>query len=132
MQLSLEIRNARLKATLDGVGPSPILKLYAGEMPASCDIYDAQKCLATLYLPDNWLVPDGEGSLNQYGAWEAKADQAGRASHYRILDSYGAACHMQGTASGPEGEGEMKLDNPDLAAGQRVAVLSFTIVAGNP
>jgi hypothetical protein len=72
------------------------------------------------------------GSKSKSGTWQdLSADAAGSAGHFRIYDSGGATCHMQGTATITGGGGDMILDNTNFAVGQVFTVVNFTLTAGN-
>lgn len=72
------------------------------------------------------------GVKSMSGTWEdTSADAAGTAAHFRIHDSTGTTCHMQGTVTLSGGGGDMTVDNTNFAVGQDFIVTSFTITAGN-
>jgi hypothetical protein len=50
---------------------------------------------------------------------------------FRIYDSGGTNCHMQGTVTATGGGGDMTLDNNSIANAQTVNVNSFQITSGN-
>lgn len=132
LQLSVAVRNARLDAVETAVGASPIMRLRTGAPPASCAAADTGTVLATITLPADWMAAASAGSKSLSGTWQdASADAAGTVGHFRIYDTGGSTCHLQGTVTITGGGGDMTLDNPVLAIGQQVTVASFTITEAN-
>jgi len=132
IQLGTTVRNARLDQIETTIGTSPILKIRTGAAPANCGTADSGTVLATLTLPSDWMAAASSGSKAKSGTWEdTSADAAGTAAHFRIYDSGGSTCHLQGTVTATGGGGDMTLDNAVLAAGQDVTVTSFTLTDGN-
>ncbi len=132
LQLSTTVRNARLDAIETAIGASPIMKIRTGAPPADCGATDSGTVLATLNLPADWMAAAASGSKAKSGTWEdASADAAGTAGHFRIYDSGGATCHIQGTVTATGGGGDLTLDNVSLAAGQDVVITGFTLTDGN-
>lgn len=128
-QFSTASRNAMLDAAETAIGASPTLELRSGAAPANCAAADAGTLLASMALPANWMADAASGAKGILGTWEdSAADAAGTVGHFRIKQ--GATCHIQGSASATGGGGDMTLDNPVLAVGQRVTVTAFTINAG--
>lgn len=132
LQESVTVRNARLDAIETAIGTSAILKIRTGSAPADCAAADSGTVLATLSLPSDWMAAASSGSKAKSGTWQdASADAAGTAAHFRIYDSGGSTCHLQGTVTATGGGGDMTLDNTNIAAGQTVTISSFTITGGN-
>ena len=133
IQLSTTVRNARLDAIETAIGVSAILKLRTGAAPANCAAADSGTVVATLNLPSDWMNAASGGTKTLLGTWtDASADAAGTAAHFRVYDSGGTTCHIQGTVTITGGGGDMTLDNNVLALGQVVNVTSFTLTDGNP
>jgi hypothetical protein len=83
-------------------------------------------------LPSDWMAAASGGVKAKSGTWQdVSADAAGTAGHFRIYDSGGSTCHIQGVITGAGGGGETELDNTSLAAGQSFTVVTFQITAGN-
>lgn len=132
VQLSTTVRNARLDAVETAIGTAPILKIRTGAAPANCGTADSGTVLATMNLPSDWLAAASGGTKGLAGTWQdAAADAAGTAGHYRIYDSGGTVCHIQGSVTATGGGGDMTLDNAVLAVGQQVTITSFTLTEGN-
>jgi hypothetical protein len=98
-QLSTSVRNARLDTVESTIGTSAQLKVRTGAPPANCAAADTGTVLATMTLPSDWMAAAAAGSKALSGTWQdASADATGTAGHFRIYDSAGTTCHVQGTA----------------------------------
>ena len=132
LQFSVGVRNARLDAIETTIGTSAILEIRSGGAPANCATADSGTLLASMTLPSDWLAAAASGSKSMSGTWQdASANNAGTAGHFRIKDSSGTTCHMQGSVTASGGGGDMTLDNTSIAAGQQVNITSFTLTDGN-
>lgn len=131
LQKSVTVRNAQLDAIETAIGTSPILKIRSGAAPANCGAADTGTVLATINLPSDWMAAASAGAKAKSGTWEdASADAAGTAAHWRIYDSGGSTCHLQGTVTATSGGGDMEVSNTSFASGQDFTITSFTITAG--
>ena len=131
-QFSTTVRNARLDAIETAIGTSAILKIRTGAAPANCGTADSGTVLATLNLPSDYMANAASGSKAKSGTWEdTSADATGTAGHFRIYDSGGTTCHIQGDVTATGGGGALTLDNTSIATGQDVVITSFTITDGN-
>lgn len=132
LQLSTTVRNARLDAIETTIGLTPILKMRTGAPPANCGTADSGTVVATLTLPSDWMAAASGGSKALSGTWQdLSADNPGTIAHFRIYDSGGSTCHIQGTATSTGGGGDMEIDNPVVVAGQQINVTAFTLTDGN-
>jgi hypothetical protein len=132
LQYSVAVRNARLDAIETTIGTSPILEIRSGPPPANCAAPDQGTVLATLNLPSDWMAPAANGVKVMAGTWQdLSADATGQAGHFRIKDSTGTVCHIQGTITDTNGDGDMKVDNTSFAQGQQFTITAFTLQAGN-
>lgn len=132
LQYSVAVRNAQLDAFETTISTAPILRILSGSMPANCAAAQTGTLLASLTLPSDWMANAASGSKAKSGTWEdTSADATGTAGYFRILDSTGTTCHIQGTITDTLGAGDMKLDTTSISAGQTVSVTTFTITAGN-
>ena len=130
-QLSVDARNATLQALETEIGANPILTLNTSTVPADCATANTGTVLATMILPTDWLGTPGNGNINLSGNWQdLSADASGTAAHFRLHDSTGTTCHMQGTISATGAGGDMQLDNTNIAVGQQITITSFSITAG--
>lgn len=132
IQLSVSVRNARLDAIESTIGTAPILRIRTGAAPADCATADSGTVLVTMTLPSDWAAAASSGSKAKSGTWQdASADDTGTAGHFRLYDSAGTTCHLQGTVTGTGGGGDIELDNTSIASGQSVTISSFTLTDGN-
>jgi len=131
-QLSVSVRNARLDAIEATVGASAKLEIRSGAQPANCAAADSGTLLASMTLPSDWMAAASSGAKAMSGTWQdASADAAGTAGHFRIKDSGGTTCHLQGSVTATGSGGDLTLDNTNIAAGQSVSITSFTLTDGN-
>ena len=133
LKYSVTVRNARLDAIETTVGTSAILKIRTGAPPANCAAADSGTVLSTVNLPSDWMAAAASGEKLKSGTWEdTSADATGTAAHFRIYDSGGSTCHIQGTVTSvATGTGDMLVDNDVFAAGQNFTVSSFKITSAN-
>jgi hypothetical protein len=132
IQFSVAARNAQLDALETTIGTSAILEIRSGAAPANCATADSGTLLASMTLPSDWMANAAAGSKALSGTWQdASANNAGTAGHFRIKDSGGSACHMQGSVTATGGGGDLTLDNTSIAATQQVNITSFSLTAGN-
>ena len=132
LQYSTTVRNAELDALETAVGTSPLLKIRSGSAPANCATADSGTVLATMTLPSDWLAAASSGSKAKSGTWQdSSADATGTAGHFRIYDSTGTTCHLQGTVTATGGGGDLTLDNTSIASGQTVTISTFSWTEGN-
>lgn len=132
LQLSTSVRNARLDAIETTISTSAIMKIRSGSAPADCATADSGTVLASLTLPSDWLAAASSGSKAKSGTWQdASADATGTAAHFRIYDSGGTTCHIQGTVTATGGGGDLTLDNTSIASGQSVTITSFSLTDAN-
>jgi hypothetical protein len=130
-QLSVDARNASLDALETAVGTSPVLTIVSGALPVNCASANTGTVLATMTLPSDWLAAASSGSKTLSGTWQdLSADASGTAGHFRVHNSGGTVCHMQGNITATGGGGDMQLDNTNIASGQQITITSFTITAG--
>lgn len=132
LQYSVELRNAQLDAIETVLGTGAVLKIRTGAAPANVGTADSGTVLATLTLPSDWMAAASSGSKAKSGTWEdTSADATGTAAHWRLYESDGTTCHMQGTITATSGGGDMEVDNTSFASGQAFTVTTFSITAGN-
>lgn len=131
LQLGVASRNAMLDALEVAAGTTPILTIRTGAAPSDCATANSGTVLATINLPSDWMAAANAGAKAIAGGpWQdTSADAAGTAQHFRIHDSGGTVCHMQGDIG--QGSGTLQLDNTVLAVGQTVSITAFTLTAPN-
>ncbi len=130
VQLSVAVRNARLDAIETTIGATAVLKIRSGSVPADCATADAGTVLATLTLPSDWMAAASSGSKAKSGTWQdTSADATGTAAHFRIYDSGGTVCGLQGTVG--VGSGDLQVDSVSFTSGQSFSITGFTLTDGN-
>lgn len=127
LQLSVTVRNARLDAIETAIGTAAILEIRSGSAPADCATADSGTLLASMTLPSDWAAAASSGSKAKSGTWQdASANATGTAGHFRIKDSGGTVCHVQGTVTVTGGGGDLTVDNTSIATAQTVTITSFS------
>lgn len=130
LQYSTAVRNARLDAVESTIGTSAIMRIRTGSVPATCATADAGTVVATLNLPSDWMAAASSGTKAMSGTWQdTSADATGTAAHFRIYDSAGTTCHMQGTV-GTSGT-DLIVDSTSFTSGQSFSITAFTLTAAN-
>lgn len=129
LQFSTAVRNARLDTVESTIGTSAVLKIRTGAPPANCAAADTGTVLASLTLPSDWLAAASGGSKAISGTWQdLSADASGTIGHFRVYDSGGSVCGIQGTAGT---SGDMTTSQASTTAGESFTVTSFTLTDGN-
>ena len=131
LNYSTTLRNAQLDAVETTVGTSAKLYIRTGTKPTACSDADSGTLLATLDLPSDWMAAASSGSKAKNGTWTGTGADAGSAGHFRIKDSGGTTCHLQGSVTATGGGGDMTLDNVVIASAQTITISTFTLTAGN-
>lgn len=132
IQYSTAVRNAQLDSIESTIGTSAIMKIRTGAAPANCGTADSGTVLATLNLPSDWMAAASSGSKALSGTWQdTSADASGTAAHFRVYDSGGTTCGIQGTVTATGGGGDLELQNTSINSGQTVTITTFTITAAN-
>jgi len=129
IQLSAEVRNARLDAIETTIGASPTLRIYdlTAGAPANTAAAITGGTLAEMTLPADWMGGATAGAKAISGTWtDGTANAAGTADFFRIYA--GTLCHLQGVVGAGQ---DMTLDNYVIAAGQAVTITGFTLTDGN-
>lgn len=132
IQLSVAVRNARLEAIETTTGTGAIMRIRTGAQPATCATADSGTVLATLTLPTDWMSNASGGTKSLLGTWQdTAADATGTAAHYRIYDSAGTTCHLQGSVTATGGGGDITVDNVSFATGQQFTITAFSLTDAN-
>jgi hypothetical protein len=129
LQYSVAVNNARLDSIETTAGTAVKLRLYTGTVPANCAASETGTLLVEMTLPSDWMNAASSASKTKLGTWSGTAAATGTAAHFRVYDSAGTTCHIQGTA-GTSGT-DMILDNTSIATGQTVTANTFTLNAAN-
>lgn len=132
LQFSTAVRNAMLDSIETTVGTSPILKIRSGAAPATPATADSGTVGASMTLPSSWLADASGGQKALSGTWsDTTADASITAAHFRIYDSGGSTCHIQGDVTATGGGGALTLDTTTITANQTVTITGFTLTAPN-
>jgi hypothetical protein len=132
IQLSTTVRNARLDAIETTVATSAIIRVRTGSAPANCAAADTGTVLAEITCPSDWMAAASGGTKTKSGTWQdLSADNTGTAAHFRLYDSAGTTCHMQGTVTATGGGGDMEVNSTSFTAGQSFTISTFTLTDGN-
>jgi hypothetical protein len=131
LQFSVALRNAQLDAIETVISTSPLMTIRTGAPPADCAAANSGTPLASLALPSDWMATAAGGIKVKAGIWQDTADANGVAGHWRIHDTAGTICHMQGTVTATGGGGDLEVDNTSFAVSQQFTVNTFSITAGN-
>jgi hypothetical protein len=94
--------NAALDARETLIGASPIIRGYNGTIPADSDTALAgNTLLAQGTLPADWMANAAARVKSKLGTWQFTGQAAAGAgtvmTFYRIYDSTGTTCHVQGS-----------------------------------
>jgi hypothetical protein len=129
-QYSVAVQNGGLDSRETTIGTSPIIRHRTGAPPANCAAADTGTVLDTMTLPSDWMNAASGGVKTKLGTWtDAAADASGAYGHFRMYDSGGTVCHMQGTVG--VSAADMITDSATATLGQAVTVNTFTLTAGN-
>lgn len=133
VQLAVSVQNARNDAIETDVGVSARLKLRTGAQPANCATADSGTVVADMTLPSDWMAASSGGVKSKLGTWQdLSADASGTVGHYRIYDSTGTTCKLQGSVTLTGGGGDMTLDAVAVLITQQITVTSYSWTDGNP
>ena len=132
IQLSTSVRNARLDAIETAIGTAPKIRIRSGAVPLNCAAVDAGTILATLDLPSDWLSAASGGVKSLLGTWQDLAiDATGTAAHWRLYNTAGTTCHIQGTVTATGGGGDMEVNDTSFIFGQIFNITAFSLTDGN-
>lgn len=132
LQESTAVRNAKLDAIESTIGTAPLLVFFSGSQPANCATADSGTVLATMTLPSDWMAAASGGAKALSGTWQdTSADATGTLGYWRIKDSSGTTCHLQGSVTATGGGGQITVPSTSITAGQPFSITSFTLTDGN-
>lgn len=132
MQYSVTLRNNQLDQIEATPGVSPLLRMYSGAAPVDCATVASGTLIAEMVLPSDWMNAAAAGTKTKLGTWsDVSANAAGILGYFRIYDSTGTTCHVQGTITITGGGGDMIVDNTNVALAQSITVSTFSVSAGN-
>ena len=130
VQLRLITRTNRAQQIIDDAGASPLLRIYSGTLPTNADTaLSGNTLLAGMTLPATWATA-ASGVLTKDGVWsDPTADVSGTATFFRLFNSTGTVCILQGTV-GVSGA-DLNLSSVSIVVNGAVTVTSMTITEGN-
>lgn len=124
-QYSVAVRNAGLDSREATIGVSPVLKVFSGAEPVNAAAADPAGLLGSMTLPSDWMAAASAGTKAKLGVWSGTGSAGGTIASWRIYDSSGTVCHIQGNTT------DMTFDNLVIASAQVFTVNGFTLTAGN-
>jgi hypothetical protein len=132
IKYSNTVKDAKLDAIETAISTAPLLSLWTGSVPTATTDANTGTMVAQMTLPSDWMAASSGGVKAKSGTWQdTSADNAGTVTYFRIHNSGGTLCHIQGTVSNTGGGGDMTLDNNVVGAGQAITVSTFSITTGN-
>lgn len=134
IQLSEDVRNARLDAVETAAGATAKVSIFAEAQPADCTEADPATLLCAMTLDADYFNAAATGAMTKKGTWSGTAEALGAptvAQSFRLYANDGTTCHLQGSVSGPGGGGDLVLDNATIAALETVTISTFTLTDAN-
>lgn len=139
LKYSDTLRNNQVGQIETTIGTTPVMRLFAGTIPANCaaaDVTPASNLIAEINLPSDWLGAPGTPTAGSValanGPWQdTSANNTGTLTHFRVYNSGATVCHMQGDITLTGGGGAMTVDNTNVQTGQQISINTFQITAGN-
>lgn len=130
IQLSVDVRNARLDAIETTIGTAAKFRIFTGSPPANCAAASTGTQLGEVTLGSDWAAAAASGSKSLSNTPIAgAASAAGTAGYYRFFDNAGTTCHMQGTLA--TSGGDATIDNATLTNGQAFNITSWSMTDAN-
>lgn len=130
LQYSTTLRNNQLDQVESTLGTAALLRVYTGSAPANCAAAETGTKLFDSALPSDFMAAASSGSKAKSGTWSGSAIAGSGATpgYFRLYDSSGTTCHVQGTCG--IGSGDLSFDGT-ITSGQTVTVSTFTVTAAN-
>jgi hypothetical protein len=129
IQMSTALRNALVAQIESITGPSAKVQVRTGAQPANCAAADTGILLAEFALGADWSTQLAGVLTFSSVPINTAAVGNGTAAHYRLKDSTGNVCTMQGTVTVTGGGGDLTVDNATIAPAQAVQITGWTITA---
>lgn len=128
LQFETTTRNAMLDQITSKVGANARMRLYTGTEPATCaTALSGNTLLVDCPCSATFAPASTGGVLTLNTITQTNAVAGGTASFFRIYDSAGTTCYIQGTV-GTSGA-DLNLNTTSIASGGPVQVTSWTITA---
>jgi hypothetical protein len=99
MQFSTLLRAAQADLIESLLGVSPKLQYFDGTKPALTTTADAGTKIVDIALPVDWLTNPADGTKAKNGTWSLTGIANGFARYWRLKDSTGTTCVLQGLCS---------------------------------
>ena len=131
LQYSQAVLNAKLDQIESTISTAPLLKFFTGAPPANCATAASGTALGSTALPSDWMAAASAGVKAKAGTWTGTFSAAGTVGYFRLTDSTGTTCGMQGTVTATGGGGDMTMDNAVAANGQAWTVNTFALTSAN-
>jgi hypothetical protein len=131
VQYSTTLRDNQQNQIESTIGTTPKFQVRSGAQPANCAASDSGSLLCEMTLPSDWLTASSLGVVTKNGTWNGTGAADGVAGHFRIKDSAGTTCHIQGSITESGGGGDAIIDNINVGSGQTVTVTTFQSTRGN-
>ena len=128
LQYSAALRNAQLDVIEPQTGITPKLRIYTGAAPANAEADPTGSLLADLDLPSDFMANASAGAKAKAGTWSGTAGATGTAGYFRIYNSSGLKCSIQGTVG--TSAADLIVDSTSFNNGQAFSVTAFTITTG--
>ncbi len=125
-------RSAQLDVLTTAIGNAALLRIYDGTPPASANAsLSSNNLLAecTCGSPFAGAASSGVLTANAITS-DSSANATGTASFYRVYDSGGTNCILQGSV-GTSGA-DLNMNTVSIVTGGPVAITSWALTAGNP
>lgn len=124
-------RNGMLDKITTDIGNAALVRIYDGTPPASANAsLSANTLLAELTGASPFASGAASGVLTASAiTQDSSANASGTASFFRVYDSAGTNCMMQGTVA--TSAADLNLNTVTIVSGGPVAVTSFVLTAGN-
>jgi len=120
MQMGELMRNARANALRSTPGTNPHFHAYTGSPPATCADTATGTEMYNFSLYTSWLNYASGGATGLTGSVTGHAIAAGDLGYWRLTNSPGTVCHLQGTFSLSGGGGDIIVDDLTRAVGQNL------------
>lgn len=124
-------RNNMLDEITGDVGNAALVRIYDGTPPASANAALSGNTLLAEATGASPFAPAASGGVLTASSitQDSSANATGTASFFRVYDSGGTNCMLQGTVS--TSGADMNLNTVSIVSGGPVAITSFVLTAGN-
>lgn len=120
MKMGVALRNARANQLWGAPGTNPHFHAYTGTEPASCADAATGTEMYNFSLYTTWLNYASGGATGLSGSVTGHAIAAGDLGYWRLTNSAGTICHLQGSFTLVGGGGDIEVDDLTRAVGQNL------------